>query len=353
MTAASTSHAKRPDDWVEDKVRILFLGEGEEKTLAALLQHAVNLCTRNGPACAWHPGALTAGEDVRLSVLRKLDECDMVVMLVGPATPVELIDDVLSSGKKVIPVLSRPFSVELTPVGRLGCLPRPKDGRKFVSQFVQDEVLMSIVGELRGLVEEHRAALTTRARQDVSFASPPVGPNAQDFVEAMCASFDQFGIEDVMLIELGVYMDHEIAPGALRSRVTELHRYLESRGELTRFVAAARRKNPGNPRLRAYAEALGLTSTGYPPWIDALPPPWADPDFQAFQRVLVEHYDNDTDVRILLRQAGVNVGNVVFSNAAVRTWSSALQSTWSQGKARALLDCIRAGRSGHAFARWT
>lgn len=111
----------------------------------------------------WHTGEVFPGAESKKEIQRNLYEAQIVLLLISPQFLASSdFEDLMTSvlrlhgkGKtKVIPILLRPANWRITPLGKLKVL--PEDSNPITTWINQDEAFLSIVQELKKIIDSLR-----------------------------------------------------------------------------------------------------------------------------------------------------------------------------------------------------
>jgi hypothetical protein len=142
-------------------LRLFFSYSHQDESLRDELEKHLAILKHQGIVTTWHDRRLRAGEFLQQAIDARLDEADVVLLLVSP--------DFLASdycyGREmrralerhdkgqavVIPVILRPCDWQEAPFGRLLAL--PKDGKPVTKFRDPDEAFLEVTRAIRALAE--------------------------------------------------------------------------------------------------------------------------------------------------------------------------------------------------------
>ena len=133
------------------------------------------------------------------------------------------------------------------------------------------------------------------------------GPEHRQLRDALISAYpSRSTLAQMVSFELNENLNTIVGDGGLSDVVFNLINWAESRGRLEELVTKARKANPGNPQLRAFAERMppsGPTPSNPP----ATPPPATNP--VAVREALIKHFSPD-ELRLLAQEVGVDYDNL-------------------------------------------
>lgn len=87
----------------------------------------------------------------------------------------------------------------------------------------------------------------------------PADPTGQRFVEAVLSAFNLPQLQSLLRYKGGMILENEVNTATgYKNIVEQLQQLLDQNGDVPAFVALARTEKPGNPKLKALADDLGV-----------------------------------------------------------------------------------------------
>lgn len=133
----------------------VLLCSASDKDLSRALRKHITPLLRAGQARWWSPDQITPGENVSSAIEQKVTDADVVLVLVsadliGDDESMRWVEKALDMGKRVVPILLRPCSWELSPLA--GMTPLPRNGVPITKWPDRDEAWTEVASELRRLL---------------------------------------------------------------------------------------------------------------------------------------------------------------------------------------------------------
>jgi hypothetical protein len=161
-----------------DPIDVFILSAPEDEAYRRQFERHLGPLQREGAITLWHPGLVTAGDDVRATTLDRMRAARVFLLLVSSDYESGCWDDqerIFSRrlvGVRIVPIIVRHFDWQRGPLGKLR--PLPYNGRPVAQWDDKDAAWQENAGGVRQVVDEERrqpATAPTPFQDDPELAS--------------------------------------------------------------------------------------------------------------------------------------------------------------------------------------
>ncbi len=159
---------------------LFFSYSHKDETLRNELETHLAVLRREGVIDAWHDRKIVAGDVVDDSISAKLEEADVILLLVSPdflasryCYEVEFqraLERHQKGSARIIPVILRPCEWQQTPLGRF--LVTPTDGKPITKWPDRDDAFLDVTRQIRQALPKPAAAPSVRHPTTSASAAP-------------------------------------------------------------------------------------------------------------------------------------------------------------------------------------